>query len=367
MIRYLTAGESHGPALVGILEGMPAGVEIEENAFKDILRKRQAGYGRGKRCKIETENVEVLSGIVNGKTIGSPIALMIRNTDYENHKHYMAPFNTTNLVAGKINVPLPGHADLAGMEKYGFDNCRYVRERASARETAIRTAISVPARSLLNSKGIKSLCMVSEIGGIEASINIESSFHELEKAINTVGDEFLTPDKSVIEEWKNLIDDCEKKHTSLGGCGIIIVYNLPVGLGSYVEYDRKLDGRIAAAVMSVPAIKACEIGCGIELSRRIGNSADKIIYSEEKGFSRFGNCAGGLEGGVTNGQPLIIKFYMKPLPANNNIDSVDLITKKASKPASYRSDIQAVTAAAVVVESVVLLELASAVSDYYRF
>ena len=367
MIRYLTAGESHGPALVGILEGMPAGIEVKYEDFYRILKKRQAGYGRGKRCKIETEKVEVLSGIVNGKTIGSPIALLMRNNDYENHKHYMAPFNASNPEAGKINVPLAGHADLAGMLKYGFDNCRYVRERASARETAMRTAISVPARALLKTKGIESLCMVSEIGGIEADIDTDVPFDDLKSAINEVGVDFLTPDKKVVGAWKNLIDDCAQKHTSLGGSGIIIVRNLPVGLGSYVEYDRKLDGRLASVVMSVPAIKGCEIGSAIRMSKSIGSCADKILYSEEKGFSRFGNCAGGLEGGVSNGQPLVVKFYMKPLPANNGIESVDLTTKKAVKPEFYRSDVQAVTAASVVIESVILLELASAVSDYYRF
>ena len=367
MIRYLTAGESHGPALTAILEGMPAGIEINEEDFAVVLKKRQAGYGRGKRSKLEPEKVEVLSGIVNGKTIGSPIALMIRNADYPNHEHYMAPFNASEPEAGKINIPLPGHADLAGMFKYGFDNCRYVRERASARETAIRTAVSVPARALLKSKGIRSLCMVSRIGDIEAAINTEASYDELEAAIKAVGDDFLTPDKKVVPSWKALIDKCNETNTSLGGSGVVIVFGLPAGLGSYVEYDRKLDGRLAAAIMSVPAIKACEIGNAIEISKLQGNAADKIIYDEKQGYTRSGNLAGGLEGGISNGQPLVIKFYMKPLPANSKVDSVDLTTGKAVKPDYYRSDVQAVTAAAVVVESVIALELASAISEHTRF
>lgn len=367
MIRYLTAGESHGPALTAILEGMPAGIEIKEDDFITVLKKRQAGYGRGKRCKLEPEKVEILSGIVNGKTIGSPIAIMIKNADYTNHAGYMAPFNAENPESGKINIPLPGHADLAGMLKYGFDDCRYVRERASARETAIRTAISVPARCFLKSKGISSVCMVSSIGGIDADIDTEASREELEKAIKAVGDDFLTPDKKVVPAWKALIDKCAENNTSLGGSGVVIVYGLPVGLGSYVEYDRKLDGRLAAAVMSVPAIKACEIGSGIELSKTQGNAADAIIYDEKQGFSRLGNLAGGIEGGVSNGQPLVIKFYMKPLPANSRVSSVDLTTGKAVMPDFYRSDVQAVTAAAVVVESVIALELASALSNNTRF
>ena len=358
MLRYLTAGESHGPALTAILEGMPPGIKIEQDDFDILLKKRQAGYGRGKRSKTEPEKVEVLSGIVNGKTIGTPIALMIRNSDYENHKHYMAPFNASDVEAGKITIPLPGHADLPGMIKYGFNDCRYVRERASARETAVRTAISVPARCLLKEKGITSICMVESIGGIKADLNLEASKEEIEAAIKEVGDGFLTPDREIIKSWKNLIDDCEKKNISLGGSGVVVFYGLPVGLGSYVEYDRRLDGKLASVIMSIPAIKGVEIGNASEVSKMLGNSVDEIKYGE-KGFSRSGNYSGGLEGGVTNGQPLIIRFFMKPLPSNSMVNSVDLVTKKVSKPGFYRSDIQAVCAAAIIVESVVALELAS--------
>ena len=358
MLRYLTAGESHGPALTGILEGMPAGVKIEQSDFAKVLKKRQAGYGRGKRCQIETDKVEVLSGIVNGRTIGSPIALVIRNKDYDKHKDYMAPFDAADIEAGRINIPLPGHADLPGMIKYGFKDCRYVRERASARETAIRTAISVPARCLLKEKGITSLCFVESIGGIKADLNLNSTKDELEKALIEVGDDFLTPDKKIIESWKNLIDDCEREKTSLGGSGIVIFYGLPVGLGSYVEYDRRLDGKLASVIMSIPGIKGCEIGNASEIAKMRGNAADEILYKNNT-FMRSGNLSGGLEGGVTNGQPLIIRFFMKPLPANAMVNTVDLQTGKTCKPEYYRSDIQAVTAAAVIVESVVALELAS--------
>ncbi len=362
MLRYLTAGESHGPALTAILEGMPPGVEIAQEDFDELLKKRNAGYGRGKRSKIESEKVEVLSGIVNGKTIGSPISIIIRNSDYDNHKQYMAPFNATNTKDGEINIPLPGHADLAGMIKYGFKDCRYVRERASARETAIRTAISVPARNLLKEKGITSLCMVESIGDIKAKINLETSKNELERKINDVGFAFLTPDKNIVQKWQKLIDDCQDKNISLGGSGMVIFYGLPVGLGSYVEYDRRFDGIISQSVMSIPAIKGIEIGNAYELSKTKGNTTDRIFFDKEKGFYRKTNFAGGLEGGMTNGQPLIIRFYMKPLPANSNIESVNLQTGKPVKPDFYRSDIQAVTAAAVVVESVLSLEIASFLS-----
>ena len=200
--------------------------------------------------------------------------------------------------------------------------------------------------------------MVESIGGIKADLNLEASKEEIETAIKDVGDEFLTPDRKIIKSWKNLIDDCEKKNISLGGSGVVIFYGLPVGLGSYVEYDRRLDGKLASVIMSIPAIKGVEIGNASEISKILGNSADEIKYGE-KGFYRSGNYSGGLEGGVTNGQPLIIRFFMKPLPSNSLVNSVDLITKKVSKPGFYRSDIQAVSAAAVIVESVVALELAS--------
>lgn len=359
MLRYLTAGESHGPALTAILEGMPPGVEVEEEEFYSVMKKRLAGYGRGVRSKAEPDKVEILSGIVGGRTIGSPIALMIKNKDYINHQHYMSPFNLSDPGAGKINVPLPGHADLAGMVKYGFDNCRFVRERASARETAIRTAISVPARCFLKSKGVSSLCMVKSLGGIEADVDVNAPKEKLEALLKEVGEDFLTPDKKIIPAWKSLIDECIEKKISLGGTGLVIFYDLPLGLGSYVEYDLRLDARLAAAVMSIPAIKGVEIGNASELAKMRGNGADEIAYESQKGFFRKGNLAAGLEGGVTNGQPLVIKFYMKPLPANSMVDSVDLITKKVAKPEFYRSDVQAVTAASVVVESVIALELAS--------
>lgn len=359
MLQYLTAGESHGPALTAILEGMPPGVSISQEDFDELLKKRNSGYGRGKRSKIEPEKVEVLSGIVNGKTIGSPISIIIRNSDYENHKDYMAPFNATNPEAGEINIPLPGHADLAGMIKYGFNDCRYVRERASARETAIRTAISVPARNYLKEKGITSICMVESIGGIKADINLETPKEQLENLINENGYDFLTSDKQIIPKWKQLIDECTEKNISLGGSGIVIFYDLPIGLGSYVEYNRRLDGMLAQAIMSIPAIKGIEIGNAYKLSQKKGDSSDKILFETNKGFYRTSNFAGGLEGGMTNGQPLIIRFYMKPLPANPNIESVDLKTKKAVKPDFYRSDTQAITAAAVIVESITAITLAS--------
>ena len=301
MLRYLTAGESHGPALTGILEGMPPGIDVSEEDFQAVLKKRQSGYGRSDRSKLEPERVEVLSGIVGGKTIGSPISLMIRNADFKNHEDYMSPFRTTNPKAGEINIPLPGHADLAGMIKYGFKDCRFVRERASARETAIRAAVSVPARCLLRSLGITSICMVQSLGGIEANLDLDLPKAELEKAINACGNDFMTADKKVIPEWKKLVDSCSEKNISLGGSGIVVFYGLPIGLGSYVEYDRKLDGKLAAAVMSIPAIKGVEIGNALKLSRTIGMAADPIIYDKDGGvFTRSSNLAGGLEGGMTN-------------------------------------------------------------------
>ncbi|MDD3000573.1 MAG: chorismate synthase [Candidatus Riflebacteria bacterium] len=358
-IRYLTAGESHGPALCGIIDGMPAGIKICEEDFAKLMKKRQSGYGRGKRCQIEPEKVEVLSGIVGGKTTGSPISLLIRNADYENHKAYMHPFNEPS-AEGEILIPLPGHADLAGAIKYGLDNCRIIRERASARETAMRTALSVPARNMLYSKNITSVCLIESIGGAESRVDYSMPEAEIKKMVEKNGEDFLTMDSEIINVWKSLIDEAKANKNSLGGTGCVIFYGLPIGLGSHVQSNRRLDSIIAAAVMSVPAIKGVEIGYAKALSEKRENSTDGIRYdSDKKLFTRTSNFAGGLEGGMTNGQPLVLRFHMKPLPANSRSESVNLKTLQPAYPESYRSDVCAIQAACIVVESVVYLALAN--------
>jgi chorismate synthase len=362
-LRYLTAGESHGRALCGILEGMPAGVEIEKSDFDLLLKKRRMGYGRGARMKIENDSVEVLSGIVDGKTIGSPIALMIKNHDYANHKGYMAPFSAQRC-RGEIKVPLPGHADLPGALKYGFDDCRYIRERASARETAMRTALSVPARALLQELGIGVLAMVESIGSIKARIDYMADPASISELIELNGPGFLTPDSEVCEKWKTLIDECNEKNCSVGGVGVVMLWGLPAGLGSHVHYDRRLDGILGALLMSLPAVKKVEIGAGKELSEQIGNSCDEICFSDARGFYRTTNRAGGIEGGISNGEPLLLRFYAKALPGGAVEKSVNLKTFASGFPQSYRSDAVAIQAAAIAAESVVCLEIASQMIDY---
>lgn len=357
-LRYLTAGESHGPALTGILEGMPAGVEIRPEDFTALMRRRQAGYGRGRRCRIETDAVEVLSGVTGGITTGSPIALLLRNADFAAHAACMHPFNRP-AADGEISTPLPGHADLPGVLKYGFKDCRPIRERASARETAMRTALSVPARNLLASLGVRSTCFIESIGGIRAEIDWTADPAALAQSVVANGEDFLTPDAAVIPSWKTLIDEHTRQNISLGGSGAVIFYHLPVGLGSHVHYDRRLDGILAGLVMSIPAVRGCEIGLALELSTRRSSAVDSIRYQPESGFVRDTNHCGGLEGGMTNGMPLIIRFHMKPLPANSAAESVDLRTMQPAQPGPYRSDVQAVSAAAVVAESVVALQIAS--------
>ena len=357
-LRYLTAGESHGPALTGILEGMPAGVVVCPQDFTSLMRRRLAGYGRGRRAQFEPDRVEIFSGLIGGLTTGSPIALQIRNADYERHVACMHPFNSP-AQEGRISVPLPGHADFAGTLKYCLQDCRLVRERASARETAMRTALSVPARCLLGQLGIGMTCFVERIGPVRAEIDYSAAPEKLAAAVEAGGDEFLTPDSEIMESWRSLIDKAAAEGTSLGGTGAVIFWGLPVGLGSHVHYDRRLDAAIAGLVMSIPAVRGVELGLAADLAAGKLPAADSVVYNPESGFSRGGNIAAGLEGGMTNGQPLIIRFHMKPLPANARLDSVNLVTMDAEKPAFYRSDIQAVTAAAVVAESIVAILLAS--------
>jgi len=356
-LRYLTAGESHGPALCGIIEGLPAGIRVEQSDFTALLRRRRAGYGRGARARIETDEVEVISGIIGGLTTGSPVALTIRNRDFEKHAAYMHPF-TADVEAGRINVPLPGHADLAGTIRYGLHDCRPIRERASARETAMRVALSVLPRNLLKQLGIGSTCFVENLGGIKAAIDYDAAPETIAAAVEQNGEEFLTPDVSIIQPWRELTDSCAAENRSVGGTGAVIFWGLPAGLGSHVHYDRRLDGILAGLVMSIPAVRGVEVGMALEMAQSPVPTADPIVAAAGQ-ISRCSNHAAGLEGGMTNGQSLIIRFHMKPLPANAGLDSVDLKTGQPARPAFYRSDIHAVAAASVVAESVIAIQLAS--------
>lgn len=321
MLRFLTAGESHGKALLGILEGMPAGLKIDTNFINKELARRQSGYGRGARMKIEKDTVEILSGTKNGITIASPLGLSIRNKD--------ASINTL----AALYCPRPGHGDFAGGAKYGFGDLRCVLERASARETAMRVAIGAICKLLLGAFKINVTSTVLSVGG-------------------------QTTEKSIHHVIQHAVD----KKDTLGGIFEVATKGVPTGLGSYVQYDRRLDARLAMSVMSIPAIKAVGIGLGIDYADKYGSQAhDAIYYSKQKGYYRLTNNAGGIEAGVSNGQDIVVRAYMKPISTlGNPLDSVDMRTKKAHKAGVERSDTCAVYAASVIGEAVVAFELAQA-------
>ncbi|PIQ88802.1 MAG: chorismate synthase [Candidatus Omnitrophica bacterium CG11_big_fil_rev_8_21_14_0_20_42_13] len=321
MLRFLTAGESHGKGLVAILEGMVSGLNLDVKKIDLELIRRQGGAGRGGRMKIERDRAEILSGVKGNKTIGSPIAVLIKNKDYKIEK------------LPAVYSPRPGHADLAGVLKYGFDDIRCVLERASARETAARTAVGAICKMLLAEFKIKINSSICQIGGVY-------NYSDIKRKIN----------------------EAKKNKDTLGGVFEVRAFNLPIGLGSYVHCDRRLDGRLSAAVMSIPAVKAVEIGLGFGYAGQFGSGVhDAIYYDKKHNFYRKTNNAGGLEGGVTNGQPLVIRACMKPISTvGNALPSVNMLNKKASKAAVERYDTCAVEACSVVAEAVIAFELANA-------
>nr|MBU1328248.1 chorismate synthase [Candidatus Omnitrophota bacterium] len=320
MLRFLTAGESHGDALIGILEGMPAGLKIDTKHINRDLKRRQEGYGRGQRMQIEHDQAKILSGLMRGVTIGSPIAIIIENKDS----------SIDQLPA--VKNPRPGHADLAGILKYGFKDARCVLERASARETAVRVGIGAICKILLAEFDIKIMSRVLMIGGAES--------------------EKLMKDK---------IDEARKSKDTLGGAFEVIAKGAPPGLGSCVHYDRRLDASIAEMIMSIPAIKAVEIGNAIECAGKSGSKVhDEIFYSKGKGIYRKTNNAGGIEGGMSNGEDIVVRGYMKPISTlMDGLDTIDIDTKKQVKASTERSDVCAVSAAGVVGEAVLAFVIAN--------
>jgi chorismate synthase len=360
MLRFLNAGESHGPALTAIIEGYPSNVKIATDRINKELARRQKGYGRGGRMKIEKDTVEILSGVRFGITLGSPITLMIRNKDWENWTDIMAvegdPINKRQILE-----PRPGHADLTGGIKYGFYDLRNVLERASARETTTRVAVGALCKILLEDIGIKIGSYVLSIG--EKKIDkseIESISYE-DRFNNAENSELRLPILDKDEEFKEYIDKAKEDGESLGGIFEVYALNVPVGLGSYSQWDTRLDGKIAQAIMSIQAIKGVEIGEGFNLAYLPGSQAhDEIFYSKERGFYRKTNRAGGLEGGMTNGESIIVRAAMKPIPTlmrHKSLQSVNVITKEPFDAAKERSDITAVPAAAVVAESMLAFVL----------
>jgi len=355
MLRFLDAGESHGKCLLGIIEGLPAGFLINEDKINENLHRRQMGYGRGKRMLIEHDQVEILSGVVSRKTIGSPIGLMIKNRDWKNVKKQ----NLTPLL-----IPRPGHADLAGMIKYNFHDCRPVLERASARQTAMKVAIGTVALQFLEFFKIYSYCHVKTIGNI--SLKDEPIFDEaFQKKIQQ--SKVFCMDASISEEMCRQIDEAKKNGDTLGGIFEIAVKGVPIGLGSHVHWDRRLDGRLAAALMSIPGVKAVEIGNGIAASREKGSEVHDAIYRTDdeldlsQKYFRKKNDAGGLEGGISNGETILLRAYFKPIPTLlNPLDSVNIKTGEKTKAMYQRSDICVVPAASVVGEAMVGWEIAAA-------
>ncbi|MBF0493789.1 MAG: chorismate synthase [Candidatus Omnitrophica bacterium] len=346
MLRYLTAGESHGKALVVIIDGVPAGLKFDENFINAELVRRMSGYGRGKRMSIEHDKVEVLSGLRNGKTIASPLTLMIVNKDYKINQ------------LPDVYCPRPGHADLAGLLKYGFDDARDVLERASARETAARVAAGAFSKLLLKEFGIKIASHVISIGNVHADLGTRT----LETIIKQAE---LSPvrsaDPKASKRMQNVIDDAARRGDTLGGTFEVVALGVPAGLGSYTQWDRKLDGNLARAVMSIQAIKAVSIGAGFESAGKKGSDChDQIFYDKKKNiFVRDSNNAGGIEGGVTNGSPISVTGCMKPIATlMKPLVSVDIRNKKEAKASTERSDVTAVPAAGVVAESMVALEIA---------
>jgi chorismate synthase len=357
MLRYWTAGESHGKAMLALVDGFPAGVEIETDSIDRELRRRQGGYGRGGRQRIETDKVEILSGIWHNTTLGSPITLQVVNKDYKLER------------LDDLPRPRPGHADLTGAIKF-LGSIRAILERASARETTVRVAAGALAGQLLRQFGISTIGYVVELGGIE--ITPQAGTLEEQRKLRDASEVYsLNPDQD--DEIKALIDAKGKEGDTLGGIVEVRVEGLPFGLGTHAQWDRKLDGRLAQAVMAVQAIKGVEIGLGFEAARRPGSQVhDPIQYDESQkdspnlGYVRPTNNAGGLEAGMTNGQPLVVRAAKKPISTlRKPLESVNLDTKQPEMASYERSDVCAVPACSVIVENVVAFEVACALVDKF--
>ncbi|MCX7760436.1 MAG: chorismate synthase [Hydrogenothermaceae bacterium] len=368
MLRFLNAGESHGQALTVIVDGYPSNVEIDINKINQELARRQKGYGRGGRMQIEKDTAEILSGVRFGITLGSPITVMIKNRDWENWTEIMSPTGEPT-DKRQIVEPRPGHADLVGGIKYGFYDLRNILERASARETTTRVAVGALCKILLEDIGIKIGSYVVSIG--EKTIKMEEyeSLSLEERFNNAENSEIRLAVNGKDEEFKEYIDLMKREGESLGGVFEVYATGVPVGLGSYTQWDTRLDGKIAQAIMSIQAIKGVEIGEGFSLAGKVGSQAhDEIFYDRERGFYRKTNRAGGLEGGMTNGEPIVVRAAMKPIPTlmrQKSLQSVNVITKEPFMAAKERSDITAVPAAAVVAESMLAFVLAREILEKF--
>jgi chorismate synthase len=365
MLRFLTAGESHGPALSVIVEGLPAGLAVDRAAIDADLRRRQGGYGRGGRMKLETDTVEVVGGVRHGKTLGSPVALLVRNRDHENWRDVMAPDPQPPEAKQRrvLKYPRPGHADLAGALKYGTNDLREIVERASARETTVRVAAGALARALLRIAGADVRSHVVQIGRARVPEGTTVAWDSLDAVEESP---VRCADPAAAAEMIAEIDLAKKNGDTIGGVFEVVARGLPPGLGSYAQWDRRLDGRLAQALMSIPAVKAVAVGAGFEAGERPGSAFhDEILY-EEGSLRRPTNRAGGLEGGVTNGEELRVRGVVKPIPTLLlPLRSVDLRTKEPRTASVERSDTCVVPAAGVVGEAMTAWVLADALLDKF--
>ncbi len=360
-LRFLTAGESHGEALTAVIDGVPAGLALSQADIDRDLARRQRGYGRGGRMKIERDQAQIVSGVRWGLTLGSPITLRIANRDWENWKAAMSVGPPEPGTPQKeVTRPRPGHADLAGAMKYGHRDIRNVLERSSARETTARVAVAGVAKRLLAEFGITILSHVVEIGSVRIPDTLDAPWDEVGRRAEE--SEVRCADPETEAAIIAAIDQAKVKGDTLGGVFEVVALGCPVGLGSYVQWDRRLDGRLAQAFCAIQAIKGCELGIGFEAARRPGSAVhDEILFDATSGFRRSSNNAGGLEGGVTNGQPVIVRAAMKPLSTlRTPLKSVDLATKEAVEAVVERSDVCAVPAAGIVGEAMMAIVLAQA-------
>jgi chorismate synthase len=361
MLRFITAGESHGPQLIAVIEGAPAGFEIDIAGINHDLARRQKGYGRGGRMLIEKDEARIVSGIRFGRTMGSPVTFIVENRDFKNWEKRMSADPRDRGEAKVVTRPRPGHADLAGVLKYNLEDIRDVLERASARETTARVAIGAFARQLLGPFGVQVLGYVVSIGSVAANVPPAMPIEELtrvtEQSQVRVAD--TAAEQAIIAE----IDACKKEGDTLGGIVEVIAVGLPVGLGSHVQWDRKLDGRLAHALLSLQAVKGVEVGIGFEAARVRGSQLhDEIGYDRElRHFTRHSNNSGGTEGGMSTGEPLRVRVAFKPLSTlMRPLKSADIKSKAEAVGAIERSDVCAIPAAAVIAETVVAFELANA-------
>ena len=366
-MRYLTAGESHGPRLTAIIEGVPSGLPLTADYINAELKRRQGGYGRGARMKIESDQVEITSGVRHGLTMGGPITLNVTNLDHQKWLEIMSVADVDEKKKGlrKITKPRPGHADLVGGMKYRFDDLRNSLERSSARETTMRVAVGAVAKRLLEEIGVEVASHIVTFGGIDIDVPNNLTVAEIKERAAQSEVSIVNPERE--EEIKAYIDQIKKDGDTIGGVIEAVVGGVPVGLGSYVQWDKKLDAKIAQGVVSINAFKGVEFGVGFEAGRLKGSQVmDEILWTEEDGFTRRTNNLGGFEGGMTNGQPIVVRGVMKPIPTlYKPLMSVDIETHEPYKATVERSDPTALPAAGVVMESVVATVLATEVLEKF--